>query len=865
MGMKSAIRGTVAGAALFVSLWPAVGSAGEEAGRKYAVTGNIVQIFSEIPAKPVGPLKAGNPGITGLIYGNVVSALPVPGNKDFLEVIPADPPAKGSKVIQLRQFVSARGLVAETAYQPRTGRYIIARGKVNLSLLPRADSRDVLVLFKGEVLESSGVAVVDGTSWVRFEFASERSDGFRGIQEQRVGWIPESDLVQLKPDLDQGTLSVGEVPMLARDTDISLAPFQAEDIALQGSLINPLNAAVAGSPIVDDMVDLYHGNKGAVFITSDLYTHSLHLLFDRMLQDIEQYRIKAALGEMSVALLADTIPLYAREKNPEIKKALARNIWFFGVACRLLAVDTSKVPPELKEDIEKEATAIESAGGAPGADVSAYLPRYQEDYSQYKVRGHYDLNDDLKAYFRVMMHFGRKTFILEEDSPTLSAMIIARMVRARHGEKYGRIRDVIDYLVGKSDDWGPYEYARVMDEVLGGTNVRISEMARPENLARFRERARKGLPSQKIISQKTGMGGTLMELDQALSFTSGFKFIGQRYTMDAAIFQRLVAPEVGTNDNPKNLPTGLELMGILGSKEAESQLESFMASVAGYPAAYAGVKADFGSALGDKKAETAYSRWLGMLAALFRPAESRQKFANTERWGFKNLNTALGSWTELKHDTVLYGEQSYAEMGGGGDEELPPVGYLPPRVKGYVEPNPVFFNRLVGLTDIILSSVSRAGMMTEDFSAKLGQFRQLTVKSRDLALKEVGGGELTEQDYETIYELPHEFDERLLFPANMNGGTSHLDPDLLKMAVIADVATDAFNNKVLLEGVGFPQEILVVVKDYWGGTRLARGYIYSYYEFANDSRWTDKEWRERVYSGSNDVREREPAWYQFLR
>jgi len=39
----------------------------------------------------------------------------------------------------------------------------------------------------------------------------------------------------------------------------------------------------------------------------------------------------------------------------------------------------------------------------------------------------------------------------------------------------------------------------------------------------------------------------------------------------------------------------------------------------------------------------------------------------------------LGSWTELKHDTILYAKQVMAEMGGGGPQTPP---------HGYVEPNP---------------------------------------------------------------------------------------------------------------------------------------------------------------------------------
>ncbi len=37
-------------------------------------------------------------------------------------------------------------------------------------------------------------------------------------------------------------------------------------------------------------------------------------------------------------------------------------------------------------------------------------------------------------------------------------------------------------------------------------------------------------------------------------------------------------------------------------------------------------------------------------------------FMQNTAWMRKDLNTFLGSWTELKHDTILYTKQVYAEM-----------------------------------------------------------------------------------------------------------------------------------------------------------------------------------------------------------
>ena len=71
-----------------------------------------------------------------------------------------------------------------------------------------------------------------------------------------------------------------------------------------------------------------------------------------------------------------------------------------------------------------------------------------------------------------------------------------------------------------------------------------------------------------------------------------------------------------------------------------------------------------------------------------------------EAWQRKELNTFLGSWTELKHDTILYAKQNYAEMGGGG---------LEVDDRGYVEPNPQVYARLASLT-----AMTREGLETRD-------------------------------------------------------------------------------------------------------------------------------------------------------
>jgi hypothetical protein len=63
--------------------------------------------------------------------------------------------------------------------------------------------------------------------------------------------------------------------------------------------------------------------------------------------------------------------------------------------------------------------------------------------------------------------------------------------------------------------------------------------------------------------------------------------------------------------------------------------------------------------------DTFYHKWLKTIGQLFAPVENLPYFKKDPLYIFKNLATYMGSYTELKHDTLLYTKQAYAELGGG--------------------------------------------------------------------------------------------------------------------------------------------------------------------------------------------------------
>jgi hypothetical protein len=823
--------------------------------RHYVVKDDFVPVYEQIQtAIPQKTDRYEHGRQEGLIYGNVVSGKPVKTDSRWIELTSP----KG--------FVPAQSLEAETPYSKMQGRLLITGDAATVFIFPDSNSRAAITLSKGEVVALTGSFERKNETWYRSEFESVRNDeSYTGKNPIRVGWISGHDAIVLRSDLDQGSIDVNEIPGKCRGDDRAYSVTERKRLSEKG-LFTRLTEPAPPDIHVDDMVDLYQRTRGPLFISSDFFLHTFHLIFDRMLQDMEFKTFLPAIKNITANMYRASERRLESASSETLRMASRRNLWFFGVAGRLL--DPGFVISDVvKDDVNGEIQRILNDNvalptiGSPNQEMS-YLPGFREDYTQYRPRGHYTLNDDLKAYFRVMMHYGRKAFMLKDNSATLSALLITEDLRTSGSmHEYESFSKMLDQLVGRTDDPSPREYMVLMEKVFGNDKGR--NFAKPEKLSGFIRLAMEELPPQRIVSQQTRISldkpGTRKE---RLAETTGFKFFGQRYTADAEFFQKLTSPTVGDDINPKNLPSALEVMALLGSFPAKNLLPGdWWKFVRNYPNSFTQVKSEVDGYTTRNWEESTYMSWLYSLSSLFLSPGSKQLFMNTNAWGFKSLNAALGSWSELKHDTILYAEQSYSESGEGGDEgPAPPASYAPPSIKGYVEPVPGFFGRLGRLNGRMKDNLETYGYLTNEYKEKLTAFGDLTKTAEEIAKKEVSGERITEKDFAWIREMPNRFHGGLLLPEGIG---DVIEPKYLQMALIADVATDAFNGRVLLEGVGPPQELYVIVKDYWGGIRIAKGVAYTHYEFIDDRRWTDEEWKELVYSPGDRSRigGKEHSWY----
>jgi len=628
----------------------------------------------------------------------------------------------------------------------------------------------------------------------------------------------------------------------------------------------------------DDIVAPYECLKEMdvpIFVTSDTLLHLYHIQFDETLKEIEQEEFCADIAELTTALLDDALAEY-EQFSGDLKEAARRNVAYLAVAQKLIDPQAD-VPPLVQEPVAAELARIEAHAGFAASNIFIY----EEDYSQYVPRGHYTQSEQLKRYFKTLMWYGRMAMLLkgaenwgvvgealisvyDAKIQTMQAVLLAdSLQKVQAGQRTGlhlwqRIYAITAFYVGLADDLTPMEYLAAVEEVFGQEFV-PAEMLDEEDFFALKVQLSL-LRSPKIFG---GTGNpwvvppiTDQTLNEVLEKTKGMRFMGQRFVPDSYMFQQLVFPQVldytGT-DQPFTLgftgvrlarcyPRGLDVMAMLGSTQAKKILTVLGdTDYVNYDKQFNMLKAQFDQFDVSDWNQNLYWGWLYSLVALVQPAPAGYpNFMRTEVWETKQLNAALASWTELRHDTILYAKQSYTPRELGV-----------PNISGYVEPVPEFYARLLALTQMTREGLSNFDALSTTAEQRLVSLEQILSRLIELANKELTGQPLSEADQWYIVDIVESL-ERTVIGVNDQGAST---------ALVADVHTHSFEQKVVEEGTGYVDLIFVACQNAYGDIFLAAGPVLSYYEFKHpmSDRLTDEAWRQILASPDRPAR---PKWYQ---
>lgn len=572
------------------------------------------------------------------------------------------------------------------------------------------------------------------------------------------------------------------------------------------------------------------------FITTDSVLQVYHIFYDYTLRNLEEQKLLGMLEKLTERMLNNSIEVYENVTDKDIKSIQLKNIGFFTVAQLCLGNEVPKKVPQEAMDIALE--ELNKINEHIGYQKSSLFP-YDLDYSQFTPRGHYTRTEDFERYFKAMMWYGQAPFPLyytENEERNLEQTVQALLITYslyNDEESFNLWQDIYEptnFFVGNSDDLGPYEYVELLTSVYG-QKPDLNKLMENKKIDQLYSLAKK-LPEPKIKPKYT-----------TVTTPAGkqFRFMGQRYVLDAEIIQELVEPIT------RPVPSGLDVMGVLGSERAEKiQMQKEINQYwDDYPKEFKRLKDKFSKMEDNKWQSNMYQGWLWTLKGLLKPyGEGYPSFMTNEAWVDKNLTTALASWSQLKHDTILYGKQSAAEMGGGYAEPL-----------GYVEPNIEVYEKLLWLTRYSKENLKARDMLLDNVADKIEEFEELLEFLINCSVKELNNEVLTEDEYNTIVYYGGRLEA---LSSSFAGDIYHWfeitsDTDR-NMAVIADfhtIAPNKYSSGGYLEAaVGTANEIYVVVP-IGGKLYLTRGAVFSFYEFISNERLTDERWQQMLKEGNS--------------
>ena len=647
-----------------------------------------------------------------------------------------------------------------------------------------------------------------------------------------------------------------------------------------------------------------------LLVTNDLLLHTYHRLFENSLKFYEETEARDTISVLAYDLTAKYNWLALQEENPELKEIyqflaaywtiptiltppvddLKKQQWEYG-----LPEDMNDT--ELKEFImqraniyadnfekrfpkSKYATAIVDtvrdildASNSQWGDhlILAFSPDFIEDhqilqnYTMYQPRSHYTDSNWLKTYFMAAKWLMREKFYYWDENLVKAALVMASQLDDTELTNMRQFSDMIENLVWTDDDltlnW-------LMDRAKKNNLTQSEQIIK--NLTKENIDELSDLVHQKIASSQYLVNYT-WEVSEGewKTMTDGFVFFGEKFTLDGYLFDLNTAWSTQDEFQTKpNIQTALMVPDILEWNSLANELVKLRLKNKNAAwevtdrqlASYDDVKADsikkVTEALKDSKVvNNTYHRWLNALGRLISKVdENAPYFKQSRAYALKNLVTYLWSYTELKHDTLLYVKQPMmAELGWGGMWDCEIVVEAPalPVPKWYIEAD-------IDLIDELLKLTNETKKYYNDtaYQNLYNQFETILERLKTMVQKQMKNEKISDEDFEWMRNLDWDL-YSIVGPvkADYSNPTNKEN----RWSLIADIFTSEKNN-VLYEAIWRPALMYLMVSD-TNGSRVVVWPVFTQYEFytneapittSNSSRFTDEDWQETYDNLKND-------------
>jgi hypothetical protein len=742
-----------------------------------------------------------------------------------------------------------------------------------------------------------------------------------GRQIQRIGQLPLADFIALyaptNPYLPQISFNVATArfwdqfnldpavnnatnPTHLRLTDFRLNPAEFAIFQTNGFVVSQRLGTYS---FADSFYHVFTDDL-PVFFSTDAALHAWHRSYTSMLEEIEEIQLAPALEQIVDGMGQQVPTLWSQSAGTALPNGVLDADYFLAVA---LSLSTGyENYGYLGQDSRILATLVAIDNLQP-ATISLFGANRVVDFSQFQVRGHYQSSQRLQNYFRAMMWCSlidfRFTGSTNDNSlRELSGAVAMSLLMNRSGEfgDWQKFDSILQMFVGLPDS---LTFAQLGD-LLSAANI-YSPANLPNTVAL---RSLQGqIMSGQIGVQNIRSGYFYSPLSrQQIKLPRSFTVMGQRFALDAWAQGKCVFDDIiwdadgipGVEDKVmRRVPSALDVaFSVLGNNQIVPDLAARIANTNGLPwrdgypyqhnlAALRGVVDQQDSSVWTNDI---YTSWLGCLRELSGATTGPEypDALRTRAWAMKTLNTQLASWTELRHDTVLYVKQPYTGI------------VLCSYPDGYIEPRSSFWERMKTMAlrtkDLVATLPNYGDFVFEPngpgdtaFTNSIGTIFTNRLEFLDTfatvmtTLAEISNKELSHQALssnetfflQSLIENPSQYGSvrsysgwyPSLFYYNARARRSLISESDMWDPLVTDVHTDPTDlfvgdpGCILHEGVGNIHLVMIAVNSGSGDTAVYAGPVMSHYEFelGPATRETDSQWKSDLRSG---IQPPQPDW-----
>jgi hypothetical protein len=672
----------------------------------------------------------------------------------------------------------------------------------------------------------------------------------------------------------------------------------------------------------DVFYDIYT-DELPIFVTTDAILHAWHRTFLSVLTEIEETSLSPKLSDLLNGMAAQVPALWTQSAGTAITNGVLDADYFLAVAQSLASGVNNYGSLGQTARVN---TTLNAINALLPAEINLYGEDRAVDFSQFQVRGQYTSSAALSQYFRAMMwcalaDFRYAGFPTGEASGgstntlrELSGAVALEFLLQNSGQftNWLEFNQVVELFVGSADS---LTFAQLGDLLEAAGVSSPSDLPGQASLTNLQNQLMTGQLGMKQIT--SGYFWSPFSADQ-VKLPRSFTVMGQRFVMDSWAFGKCTFDSIiwdedgipGVEDKVlRRVPSALDIaFSVLGNSQVVPVLADRISRTNLVPAdgrPYWRDGRKYQHNLGAVRdaidsqdvgawTNSIYNHWLACLRELSSPTTAPQypEAMRTRAWAMKTVNTQLASWTELRHNTVLYAEQSYTPL----------ILCLYP--KGYVEPRPTFWKRMVEMAGAmrgILATLSTNGVFTYThytndaygdpvyFDVTVSGATMYTnrlmamdrflnaldslcsISKKELNKNPLSSAEtlflqdIVEVDYtgartyggwypQLYYQPASQYvpPPRDNGPSGDNQGSDYWDP------LVTDVHTDLTDvivgdpGSVLHEGVGNIYLLMISVDSGPSDKAVYAGPVLSHYEFelGPTTRQTDEAWKSQVSAGT---------------